>query len=69
MGTKTNLVRFGTAEDAAKFYPVSLAEGLRQLKRSVPLTAYGQARLEKAEREEVEAKRKKPSTASKKPRR
>jgi hypothetical protein len=65
MEKKTNLVRFGTAEDAAKFYPVSLAEGLRQLKHSVPLTAYGQARLEKAEREEAEARQKK-STASKK---
>ena len=62
MKTKTNLVRFGTAEDAAKFYPVSLAEGLRQLKRSVPLTAYGQARLEKAEREEAKLKQSAPPT-------
>ena len=62
-------LRFGTAKDAAEFYPLTQAEVLRQIATMVPLSAYGQTRLEKAEREEAEAKLKKSAPATKKPRR
>jgi hypothetical protein len=61
--------RLVTREEILKQPPPTLAEMLRQLKLTVPLTPSGQARLEKAEREEAEAKRKNSSTVSKKPRR
>jgi hypothetical protein len=68
MEKKPNLVRLGTAANRSKHYPVSLAESLRQLASMVPLTKAGQARLEKAEREEAESKLRNSSKASKKPR-
>jgi len=69
MEKKQHRPRLATAADRDKFLPASLAEGLRQLATMVPLTAYGQARLEKAEREEAEAKLKQSAPATKKPRR
>jgi len=68
MEKKQHRPRLGTAADCAKFYPASLAEGLRQLATMVPSTKSGQARLEKAEREEAEAKLKQSATGTKKPR-
>ena len=68
MEKKQHPLRLGTAADREKFLPMSLAEGLRQLATMVPLTKTGQARLEKAEREEAEAKLKKSAPAKKKPR-
>jgi len=69
MEKKQHRPRLGTAADREKFLPVSLAEGLRQLATMVPLTKSGQARLEKAEREEAKAKLKQSMPATKKPRR
>jgi len=67
MEQKSNRVRLGTAAERSKHYPLSLAESLRQLSSMVPLTKAGQARLEKAEREEAKSKLKN-SPTSKKPR-
>jgi len=69
MEKKRNTSDFLTREKRWNQPPVTAGEALRQLKRSVPLTASGQARLEKAEREEAESKRKKSMPATKKPRR
>ena len=68
MEKKQHRPRLATAADCAMFYPASLAEGLRQLATMVPLTKSGQARLEKAEREEAKAKLKQSMPATKKPR-